>query len=518
MSTKGQNTYSVEERRVKNKLKRDRKKEKKREEKLKILNQPSHNSNQLKKLAKSGLVSSRQLLSKKSIQKASPVKNHAAELVARALSIPLDSAPVRYAGGFTTAETAIASPWSVLDYPWDTTNTTQQLTSFLKPGDLYASAFRHPVCNSIHFDPNVSNQEWNYTMRFATRVGAVDWGATTTYSLSEEGFVDFLDAIAELDYQPHGPTLYPAYDAQGRSYIWIDGCTLAGNTTKLTFIPLASTSGKIDVYRYGEEQPTYSMPFSGLITQLDQVIADPGYYRLDVVSTTGAIAGIKIEIRGTCGVFCHLPAPDLIRNFLSVKAVRTNAVSLMYSNMAAQIQLSGQIAMYQAPEGSCWTTYALDSKGPYTKISTSQGSERIVAKNGMYGFLKPTQMRDFDYCKDVTQYPGGIVKARFPIVQTSAFLAMGASIELPGGRQGYLTISNGLEYETSDTWRPVQSPTLKKEDFEAGSEALARLVQFHENPKHLAELWEQIKNAVPKVAQGILKYAPYVMQMAERFA
>lgn len=440
-----------------------------------------------------------------------------AESVTRSFAAPLNYAPVRVAELYMSAKTAIANPWRIFNTPWDVTNTSQPANALLNPAIGFIAVFRDPVRNYVYYDPNVVATTYKYDMNFL-----VDSSLTKNFffqlGTNELDFHSF-DRSSIFPYAPHGDRLWPGInESDNHHYFWLDGEGDAASQPQLTINWTGGTlSGFLRAFRLDDEglDANLIINFSGSVTSPQNLrISKPGYYRLEYYATAGATASsFTVSFLGNSSVFCHRTMPDLDNNILAQDGIRHNAAAVMYTNMASILDIQGQIAGYQSPQDKLWSTYAL-STNPFTAVSLSQGSTTMKAANGMYGFLKPTQPTDLNIKKNILLDQAGIVHAFFPIYPDSDYIVLASNITTSGGRSGYYTVSNGIEYLTNDVWREVEEPSIEKAVFDIGLNDLKKVPQFHENPLHLKDIWNSVKKSVKAVANGMNSVGPILAKMS----
>lgn len=428
------------------------------------------------------------------------------EVVARSLAVPLSYVPVRAATTYTELLTALANPWRVDDAKWDKTNTTAQARAVLAPEYLFAAQFRDPVRNTIVYDANTAGTGYAYDVIF-NNAGDL----TTTLALTKEGgpldFV-YLKTKDEETFKPHGDYLFPGLDDRRVKYFWLDGTADTTTTGRIWIEPSTPVTGIFEIYNVNDpNEMAGSAVFSASSASQAVTVSKPGYYRLILVPNSTNAGNCSFYIEGFGSVFCHRPLANFIENVASTDGIRINACSLMYSNMASIANIQGQVAMYQSPGSEEWTKFALSTKGPYTKVSGSNGADHRIAQNGIYGFLKPQNISDFFFSKHIVTDDNGITHCSFDIISEYPYLVFAASITDPNGRNGYFTTCSAIEYQTDDVWRSIALPNLKKGEFEEAIEVVGELVQFHDNPLHFSDLWNQIKKVAPKLIEGAAEMA-----------
>jgi hypothetical protein len=222
-------------------------------------------------------------------------------------------------------------------------------------------------------------------------------------------------------------------------------------------------------------------------------------------------------------VFCHLSIKDLENNVNSLSGVRFNALSLMYTNKAAELYKSGLTVGVQCPQGSDWTEFiGTGESSPYSQLSSINDAVAMEARNGIYGFLKPTKPSDFDFKSWIDCRGGSVVASYEDLDEDVAFLAIANAIPADNGgasQAGQWTICHGIEAGSLDVWRDTQHTSLDPQICDEALNLIRDLPQFYENPLHFADLVSKVKTAVKKYAPTILKgikdYGPTALALAE---
>lgn len=201
----------------------------------------------------------------------------------------------------------------------------------------------------------------------------------------------------------------------------------------------------------------------------------------------------SLVINGSQSVFCHQALPGLSSNIAAVQGIRITSVSGMMSDIAALNSKEGKVSGVQSPQGIPWTTYALNG---WNTTASSAGAVTKMVEKGIYGFLKPHEETDFDFRNQVEVTATGVVAyAGYPLVPNSDYLVIYSNITTILGRDLYYTACWGIEYLTTDTWRELRNASVSSKDYENSIDMMKSIVQWHENPLHLGDIWEAIKSA-----------------------
>jgi len=133
--------------------------------------------------------------------------------------------------------------------------------------------------------------------------------------------------------------------------------------------------------------------------------------------------------------------------------------------------------------------------------------------------LKPTETEDFDYINNLDfDANGNLRDSTYPIDQQRSFLIIVGNCAAPAGCLGLYTVACGIEYLTSDTWRETEKAVVDHLIYDNAINIMKDLVQFHENPLHLSDLWKGIKTTVGKVVKGVVDYGLPIAKMVKTVA
>jgi len=430
--------------------------------------------------------------------------------------------PVRYAAVVSETSTAIAAVFNKIDANFGQGGGSSPQ---LPTGTVLAAFFRSISRAAIIYDENGAGAASQYQGLICPPTGGAPQNNVIITDLVTDA--DFPLVIPYWTptgpYQPHGNFL-PAGAVEGSNsrYVWCD----LGDEVELD---LSGPNGNVLVVLidyYGPDGSRLNYAHAGIncnglsqaITLKNQGTDPAGYYgfRLqqttDVTGNGGPYSISSILINGTGSHFCHLTTPYYSENSLSVDGARITAVSGMYSNNASMLELGGTIAMVQAGKDKGWMDYI---SNPVSQIQKSAGSSTINMKDGMYGFLKPTEDANFDFNLDFDfDDNGDIVDSYYSIDRPGAFLLMAARCPQPEGCSGIFTLVQSVEYLTLDPWRELEEPSCNWLVYANAEQKVGLMTQFHENPLHLSDLFAEVKKKKKSILKGALKVAKVAEMVA----
>lgn len=161
-----------------------------------------------------------------------------------------------------------------------------------------------------------------------------------------------------------------------------------------------------------------------------------------------------------------------------------------------------------------WSAFALD----YQAVAKPNDASTRPLRNGGFGFMLPSQSKDFDMKCYSTYVNGTLVDSFYPILPDSDFLIFYAECSDLEGRDAQLTIEYAVEFETDVTWFDVERPTVPSNQWVQIVDSVKYVPQFHDNPDHWKEIWGAIKSGASKALAGIAKYGPQILKGAETVA
>jgi hypothetical protein len=218
-----------------------------------------------------------------------------------------------------------------------------------------------------------------------------------------------------------------------------------------------------------------------------------GYYSYGYLDPTADVNGLTATITGNGDVFAHLTVPSVETQLYNLTGARILANSLLMSDTASAMNVEGTVHGAQFPKGTLWydvlTPTAVDAN-----ILRFSGR----AATGMYGWLKPTSTKDFDYPTTISVKAGVVTNASFPLDSGNEFAVfIVATNGLAGASFPALdflaTQSMALEFQTQSQWYEMEMPSLNTIQRQMAIDKLVGVPQFMENPTHLQTMWNAIK-------------------------
>jgi len=435
--------------------------------------------------------------------------------VARAISMPLAGAPVRWSSNFSCGATAIANPWASEDTLWNPTTTD----SLLKHGDSVFFLFRDPIRHSVMYKYYSSDTDWQY-MAWKTGINpenppnaANDFITTANKEVSFK--IPYMYDITTLGKSgPHGAIWFGgAFHDDEYRYFYFSANTLI--TLTYTCPGSATMTWYINqFYNHNIQEHVQSMTATGTGTTLTLTVAESGYYSISVVSNVTQECALEtLTVKGG-STFGHQCLPHLNNNLSSAENIRMVASAICITNKAAELSRCGKVCTVQVPATKEWDELAFK----LADIDSSNGAVTMGFEKGVYTYLKPTQPEDFDFKSYVEVNDNGILMDSFyPIVPESAYLAIHVNVQNVDGRNSLAVISSGIEYQTQDTWRVTDVAKTDLIGQSKGLEEIKYLRQVYENPTHFGDIMRQIREAASRVGKAVIEYGPTAMKIASMF-
>jgi len=468
-----------------------------------------------------------------------------AEEITKAITLPGISKPFRFAGGYKTTKSAIADPFYRIDAPW-TGTTAFPSGRTLAASDMPFFAFRNPFRAMVFYDPNSALQQRTANYMFAQpniAIGKINCGPAqntlngVVINSNQSYYIGTPYTVETSTYQPHGPNLFAASitgnPGDNGRYLWYDAtcqvsleivCVNASGVGGNLFVNQWSTSG-VTVGVFGT---SVTMTTAGVYYAFTFNITVSGYYCLAFTTATSGTFNFRNNsgsqgIQGsTAEQWCHRSIKNLTTNLPSTDGIRVNAFAVLYTNTAAPDYRSGKWAAFQSPPTTMWMDWV---GGGITGVASTEDSVEADISHGFYGFAKPSEPADFNTVKQYDISSGQISDCYYTLTETKQYLVFWAKVDAPAStagtpnpQSGVFHIVHAIEYGTEDVWRQVQGPSIKRQVWEKGLDAVRDVPQFHQNETHIMSILKSIVGGIGKGAGYVAKYAPMIGDALSIFA
>jgi hypothetical protein len=474
------------------------------------------------------------------------------EEVLLALQAPEHTKPARIADTWNCGLTGAIPPFvrmAVPFVPGDTlTTTTYQAFS----ADQAFAVLTHAGANQmIVYNPNTGGDTASYTVWFNGTDQQQSVALIPDVTFDQEFYavkVNFLRYYSGTAF--HGPLL-PAFsggDRAGLRYVPMS----FGDDITFGFVIGAPFAGQLQlrVSQWTPTGPVYlgSTLFPGTsagetqahFNTFSEAYTTFGYYSFVIawfpaatdpatINVTGFTAALAISfVTGGSGVFQFI-GPDGYNSWgQTASAVRQFSTSLLFTNTAAPINKSGSLALVELPLGDYWESLipaqmdvgfpAVDPNTGYTAVNSIEQSVFMSAIEGSYAWRKPLDDSWMAWMKETTFAAGVVSDVCIDIEGMGPFVVFTSSIVEGEGRAGTFVAAVGLELQTSATWieqRPCDGRAIALIGLQ---DRLSKMAQFSENDMHWDQIWYNIKSGISSVANGIIKWAPRVANVASTVA
>lgn len=455
-----------------------------------------------------------------------------ARTIAYGLSAPgeQNSIPSRWAAPMSQKKTGLASPFEKLNADFGQVSASPN-NELLQKDNLIILK-RIGECSAIVYLQNSAGAPKEYLCNWQADDGRHEASGFFTVVGGDTKKVKISTAVPSADptktFKPHGDMLF-AGSVSGTTarFVWVDkGDALVVNLQQATVgAPGAAIDLILDRYSSSGLQegfkrtpcivPDLAVP----LIQIVKAVGEPsGYYALslhnkeavDVLFQINAIA-----IGGSSASFGHRALPDFMSNLSRVQGLRVLAASAMYTNTSPVTDLSGSITGCQFGDSDDW----MDLIGPAltTKVQSAQDSTTMDIRNGMHGFLLPTQPRDFSFRTDVElDSNGAVVDSKYSIDDQGAFMSLCQSCVSPNGCQGIITLRYTVEYLSKNTWVELESSDVPVKAYDLALERLKDIPQFNANSLHLGNIWNSIVKGAKKVFSFATTQGPGLIDAASK--
>lgn len=447
--------------------------------------------------------------------------------LAASLMLPTVFPARRLASQYTSAPTAVASPFAVEQSDW-TGVPADPNAAAVAPGQTMYGVCRNPLCCYFQYYPNPTGLNWGYSSHFYGDLGMTQAGpgATTGKIFIRDNANECAinpTAWATLnssDFDPHGDWYY-SVDAADRKGVFLTA-SVAKPVTVLFYVADGEINGdpRALTYIWNGDLWTRDSAFAwgGGVdagkqgTYCTVTISTSGYYAFAVCGSANSSANVQMQFTSTGSVvgFQALPGIDPLLN--SVECIRMSSASLLVTPHTSTLYEGGQVCAVQLPAGVDPMGVLL-SRDPFTEWSEDANSATMVLKKGLYGFLKPTDQRDFEMQSITRIVEEELFNIHNPIYPPGGWLVAATSVGLVSGSYpagiAHITRCYGVEFRTTNVWFQQMGPQTTPLDWSKALDLIKDAQQFHENPLHFRD----IVNFITHHGKAALKLAPSVLKM-----
>jgi len=461
----------------------------------------------------------------KALGKSSRYQNAKADLrdLIAGLSLPLEADPIRLGSSdFGTEPTAAYKLFDKFDMSLPPATTSGKL-------NVNLFAFRSALRSNVYqtFVPAGT------TINYACDPFAVKCNAASTAVINPGRLYS-----APAPYNPHGEWLYSGRLGKSdpeRGWL-MNPDDVFTVTVDPASIPVAGLRINVRMQQGREWQDVISGLLTNVAPTFTQPVTTLGYYSFSIqdlrpASTQAYSAtyqvSLNLQIQGApvtgSLVWGQLPLPQVDDQLGVQDKMRILSASMMITNTTALVSRGGEVAGVQLDDGTDWRAYRT-----FGDVQELAGCWTADAVNGIYGFLKPKNLEELNYFTEFTQQSGFFAlselpscsDAAFEIIPTTSYLCLSISVSqtASSGYAALVTLGFQVETITKSQWAERKVASHAPGQVQLAAQAISEIGQFHENPFHLSDIWDGIKEFVSGVANGIMKYGPMAIQAAEVLA
>jgi len=432
--------------------------------------------------------------------------------IQRAFMLPRESMPRRFGDYLATKETALTKLFTEDPINWSTAMGSQD--------HYHVFAFRHPVRALVFRDDNEASVNFQYSAIFDYNNSQQNHFTFTDDMLVTAEPMNPIALKAATTYQPHGLYLYPG-EFEEENFIWAD----TGDIITLAF-PAIVSGKSITAYIYkfqGNEVEFVADVTQNSVglTTLTYTFIDNMYFSIRILHVGLTNTQVDFDLTGAGPVYCQRTINTLFEQLPALDTGRILSVSLHVQNTANELDRNGEVAGYQVPKNLEWQSFIQD----YRKTSSASQAKTFEAPKGIYGFLRPTTITEFEYLNFVDTDPeyGYVSRTSFPLVTNSEYLTVaitagvGASTSNTG-RKFTIKVCHTFEFMSESQWFDKQEPPNNQKTVEEALVTMRAIPNWHENPSHIKDLMDAIFRTGRQVVRGIVDYGPNLIKAAQMFA
>jgi hypothetical protein len=422
----------------------------------------------------------------------------------------------------------------------------------LPPGDMFVIATRSPLWAQILYEPNLTNATAGYVAFFTIAAGPsaifVTPVVSTPVAAAEENYPVRLPIVywgAQNPFMPYGAANYSAQHTDGRSYNWLDATAIVGQPTVINALASASAYANgeaitVTLIAYllqgTREEPKVASSnsvvfFAGNTFPLVLNLTQRGYYAFEVeINVRGnAVATDNISVTITnltvtippIDFISHLPAPGIAPLLTSMSDIRLTGVSILATNVSAELYQSGDVLTTQIPAGAPWDDWIYPGSNFYAKATTNLPRERWDVhkwQRGAYSWLKPNDIQENLFHSpmqmDRSQTTGFLTALTFSPYTTSDYLLTYVRSSSAAGTPsvlGRFCLSYSLQYSSLTVALSGEYSSLTTASLQQILDHLRMQPQFFENPLHFAA----ILSIIARIASAVARAVPTIIGVAK---
>jgi hypothetical protein len=451
------------------------------------------------------------------------VMSHAA-----AIAMPGFAKARRFEGPGAGISTGLAEPFESIDVPWQTFAGAPEM--IFSP-DIFVCTLERAHSGCLRYNKPISTS-YEYKARFDG--GALGGTDAEVEEYPTGVYPEFYYFGCDDPAGPHGPQMSARRGVTGHSLVWLDGTDTSPAEIRLernggTSFP-ASALFRI-MKQFGENLVERDItPSSGLGTATVRFeIKECGWYNI-AANYDESIAGVvsnrmyvvyNKDANSNADCLVLQDVTDLGDFETAISAIRMNAGSLFFKNLAAEGYQMGQIVQrttnmaIEAAIGLSQepSTTPLDM---FNYVATMSGAVTREASAGCYSHLLTGDSTSSEMRNLYSDEAGRAERALLPVCSNSPKEIIVIKIPLPSGivpvatnpRNMRLTVNYAVEYTTNSRWFDVAQPGLKVNEYMVAAAVANRLENHFDNAFHLSDIWKGIKKAIGTISNVAGAIAP----------
>lgn len=306
--------------------------------------------------------------------------------------------------------------------------------------------------------------------------------------------------------KPHGDFFFPATDEEEK----IQAFYLAKDD-QLNITNLVGTTGyKVNLYQWSGDNFELIGPTnvaSGLTVDVKNVLsnAQSGYFAVSFTPLTTPVdptTKVAIKVFGSNPTWGHISSNDFSHGLNVIGDNRVNSIAVRVNNETNNYSLQGAMVANQFSDELSWEDVAAEDD-PFNFVGSSSGAmpPHSCAK-GLFAWLKPTDISQWEFKKQIVRGKPGVVACNFRLDAPGDFIA--AVFRVADKSQQVFTVNCFLDVEFLTTNRLFLTAIsdVSEDETKMALEACRLLAQYTENPSHLKKFSDWISKAVGWVAKN----------------
>lgn len=258
---------------------------------------------------------------------------------------------------------------------------------------------------------------------------------------------------------------------------------------------------------------TVSTNFSTITT------ADPiGYYAVTVTCSaapSSASFTLNVDQAISGPTWAHLHADGLAGELMKIGDLRGLAKSVRISNATPDLYRQGHVVAVQTSGSLSWIDFAVKSD-PFKFVASMNGAlQPSDVRNGLFTYLKPTSADDFEFRKNVDNNVLANNRAGAIVEDDDCCMVVVIRVADTTNQIFNALVTDVYEYRTNSQQEEVAFSEMTEVENLTSFDNLRAVPQFAENPLHIRQIWDKIKQITSQGMNLIRTYGPTVLKVGE---